>query len=89
MGLSNTMTAIQKTAAAAHAEKDPSTIRLVDGKTLASAMAISPRTLHRLRRRRSIPFHKIGRLVRYSPAAVASALAGYEVRSLGDLRSGK
>ncbi len=66
---------------AAHAVKDQRTINLIDGTSMAGALAISPRTLARLRRSRTIPFTRIGRLVRYNPAAVSAALAEYEVKS--------
>lgn len=44
---------------------------LVDARTAARMLAVSPRTLHTLTRRGELPSVRVGRLVRYSPSALA------------------
>jgi excisionase family DNA binding protein len=56
---------------------------LLDKRTLARELSVSPRTVDNLMARRAIPFVKIGRLVRFDVQKVKVALARFEVRALG------
>jgi len=76
--LVNTMTATHKTAIAAHAKKDQRT-NLVDGTTMADALAISTRGLHRLRAKGRIGHYRVGRCIRYQPAEVMEDLRVFHV----------
>ena len=73
------MTATHKTAPATHAGKDQRTLNLVDGATMAYALAISTRSLHRLRVKGRIGHYRVGRCIRYQPAEVMEDLRDYHV----------
>lgn len=78
-----------QTAPAAHAGKDQRTQTLVDATTMANTLAISTRSLHRLRVKGRISHYRIGRCVRYQPAEVMEALADYRVISRSQITGGK
>ena len=47
---------------------------------LAQRMSVSPRTIQSWMRQKRIPFLKLGKCVRFDPAAVDAALAAYAVK---------
>jgi len=59
---------------------------LIDGKELASRLnAPSQRILAEMRRKRMIPYIKLGhRTIRYSWPRVLEALSRFEIRAVGD-----
>ena len=83
------MTATHKTAPAAHAGKDQRTLNLVDGTTMADALAISSRTMHRLRSRGIIGCYRVGRSIRYNHDEVMASMADYHVMSRAQIAAGK
>jgi hypothetical protein len=63
--------------------KDTQTImRFLTSKDVLGMLQCSPRHLLNLRRRRLIPFIKLGRAVRYSPDEVARAISKLSVKEL-------
>ena len=63
--------------------------RLIDGSTMADALAISSRTMHRLRSRGVIGFYRVGRAIRYSHDEVMASLADYHVMSRTQMAAAK
>jgi hypothetical protein len=57
-------------------------MRLIREKELLKDLPFSPRHLWNLRRRRLIPYMKVGRCVMYNPVAVERALEKLEIKSL-------
>jgi len=57
-------------------------MKLVREKKLLEDLPFSARHLWNLRRRRLIPYMKVGRCVMYNPAAVERALEKLEIKSL-------
>ena len=63
--------------------------RLVDGSTMADALGISSRTMHRLRSRGIIGFYRVGRSIRYNHDEVMASMADYHVMSRAQIAAGK
>jgi hypothetical protein len=57
-------------------------LTLIDERTQASRLSVSWRHLQELRKKRLIPYIKLGRRVLYSPEAVARALENLTVDSV-------
>jgi hypothetical protein len=62
--------------------------KLLKEKDLAHFLAVSPRTVRRLRNKRLLPFFKLASgLIRFCPKQCERALSQCEVKSLGDHES--
>jgi excisionase family DNA binding protein len=56
-------------------QQESTAVQLVNQSTMAQLLGCSPRTIANLCRRKSIPFIKVGRLVRFQPDIVIKTLA--------------
>ena len=60
---------------------NPPTEDLIDAEQLAARLGVSKRYVRRMIEERRIPFHKIGRYVRFRPTDVDDYLASRRVES--------
>jgi excisionase family DNA binding protein len=71
------------TAPAGDRNGDPALEQLLDIDGLAARLGVTSRFVRRLVEERRVPYHKIGRLVRFDPAAVESWIGSMRVDAHG------